>query len=145
STNIKIQDVGSAGGAAGGGFVAPGPNQVGMPGFNDAVNGGLLRPGLAGGGTLTGINPLAFAAMGGTILEGDFAFTAMFDGLEEKGLVRTLAEPNLIALSGDTANFLAGGEFPIPVAQAANTAGGGSAITVEFKEFGVGLAFTPTV
>jgi pilus assembly protein CpaC len=50
-----------------------------------------------------------------------------------------LAEPNLVALSGDTANFLAGGEFPIPVSQDEDT------ITVEFKEFGVGLAFTPTV
>jgi pilus assembly protein CpaC len=62
-----------------------------------------------------------------------------FQSLEDRGLVRTLAEPNLIALSGDTANFLAGGEFPIPVAQDDNT------ITVEFKEFGVSLAFTPTV
>jgi pilus assembly protein CpaC len=50
-----------------------------------------------------------------------------------------LAEPNLVALSGDTAYFLAGGEFPIPVAQDEDT------ITVEFKEFGVGLGFTPTV
>jgi pilus assembly protein CpaC len=62
-----------------------------------------------------------------------------FESLEQNGLVRTLAEPNLIALSGDTANFLAGGEFPIPVAQDNNT------ITIEFKQFGVGLAFTPTV
>jgi pilus assembly protein CpaC len=67
----------------------------------------------------------------------------LFDALEEKGVVKMLAEPNLIALSGDTANFLAGGEFPIPVAQGAT--GGGIAITVEFKKFGVGLAFTPTV
>lgn len=62
-----------------------------------------------------------------------------FQTLEQKGLVKTLAEPNLIALSGDTANFLAGGEFPVPVAQNDNT------ITVEFKQFGVGLSFTPTV
>jgi pilus assembly protein CpaC len=62
-----------------------------------------------------------------------------FQSLEDRGLVKTLAEPNLIALSGDTANFLAGGEFPVPVAQDNNT------ITVEFKEFGVGLSFTPTV
>lgn len=67
----------------------------------------------------------------------------LFDALEEKGVVKVLAEPNLIALSGDTANFLAGGEFPVPVAQ--GTAAGGIAITVEFKKFGVGLAFTPTV
>jgi pilus assembly protein CpaC len=62
-----------------------------------------------------------------------------FQSLEDRGLVKTLAEPNLIALSGDTANFLAGGEFPVPVAQDNNT------ITIEFKEFGVGLSFTPTV
>jgi pilus assembly protein CpaC len=136
---LKIQDIGSAAGGLGGPFASPGPNQIAMPGFNDTQN-----PGLAGGGTLGGINPLAFAALGGTILQGDFAFSAMFDLLEEKGLVRTLAEPNLIALSGDTANFLAGGEFPIPVAQSTNSVAG-AVITVEFKEFGVGLSFTPTV
>ncbi|HAE27898.1 MAG TPA: general secretion pathway protein, partial [Hyphomonas adhaerens] len=59
--------------------------------------------------------------------------------LEEKGVIRTLAEPNLVALSGDTASFLAGGEFPIPVGQR------NGEITVEFKKFGVGLDFTPTV
>lgn len=59
--------------------------------------------------------------------------------LEERGLARRLAEPNLVALSGDTASFLAGGEFPIPVP------GENNSVTVEFKKFGVGLAFTPTV
>ena len=59
--------------------------------------------------------------------------------LEQKGVIRTLAEPNLVALSGDTASFLAGGEFPIPVASRDNE------ITVEFKKFGVSLDFTPTV
>jgi pilus assembly protein CpaC len=62
--------------------------------------------------------------------------------LEQKGLAKTLAEPNLVALSGQEANFLAGGEIPIPVAQ---NAGLSNAITVEYKEFGVGLRFTPTV
>ena len=61
-----------------------------------------------------------------------------FDALESKGLSKTLAEPNLIALSGETASFLAGGEFPIPVASE-------DGITVTFKEFGVSLSFTPTV
>ena len=59
--------------------------------------------------------------------------------LEEKGVIRTLAEPNLVALSGDTASFLAGGEFPIPVASK------NGEITIEFKKFGVSLDFTPTV
>lgn len=65
----------------------------------------------------------------------DLAITA----LEQRGLARSLAEPNLVALSGDTASFLAGGEFPIPIAQDSDT------ITVEYKPFGVGLKFTPTV
>jgi pilus assembly protein CpaC len=70
------------------------------------------------------------------------------DALERKGVVTTLAEPTLIALSGETASFLAGGEFPVPVAQNSNgggSSGGNSTITVEFKPFGVSLGFTPTV
>ena len=71
---------------------------------------------------------------------------ATLNALEQKGAVTTLAEPTLVALSGETASFLAGGEFPIPVAQDSSGAGTGSiAITVEFKPFGVSLAFTPTV
>jgi pilus assembly protein CpaC len=64
------------------------------------------------------------------------------EALERKGLAKTLAEPNLVALSGQEANFLAGGEIPIPVAQNSGLA---NTITVEYKEFGVGLRFTPTV
>jgi pilus assembly protein CpaC len=62
--------------------------------------------------------------------------------LEEKGLARTLAEPSLTAMSGQTASFLAGGEFPVPVSQGA--AAGGS-VTIQYKEFGVRLSLTPTV
>lgn len=69
----------------------------------------------------------------------------LLDALETKGLTKTLAEPNLVAMSGDTASFLAGGEFPIPVAQTAGTGGLAPTITVEFKQFGVALAFTPTL
>lgn len=75
---------------------------------------------------------------------GDLSF--LFDALETKGLVKTLAEPTLVTMSGDTANFLAGGEFPIPVAQ--TSVGTGTiapTITVEFKQFGISLAFTPTL
>ena len=71
-------------------------------------------------------------------------FDAALNALESKGLITTLAEPTLVAMSGETANFLAGGEFPIPVAQS-GTGDGGAAYTVEFKPFGVSLAFTPTV
>jgi len=67
----------------------------------------------------------------------------LLDALENKGLIKTLAEPTLVAMSGDTANFLAGGEFPIPVAQ--SSAGGVPTITIEYKQFGVALAFTPTI
>ncbi len=65
--------------------------------------------------------------------------TATLRALERDGLIRTLAEPTLTAISGETANFLAGGEFPIPIAQ------DDSKISIEFKPFGVGLAFTPLV
>ncbi len=62
--------------------------------------------------------------------------------LQDKGLFQSLAEPNLIATNGKEASFLAGGEFPIPVVQAGN---GGNSVTVQFKEFGIRLHFTPTV
>ena len=73
---------------------------------------------------------------------------ATLDALERKGLVNTLAEPTLVSLSGETASFLAGGEFPVPVAQDVGGGAAGSAstaLTVEWKPFGVSLAFTPTV
>ena len=61
------------------------------------------------------------------------------DLAETDGLVTTLAEPNLTALSGETASFLAGGEFPVPISQSLGS------ITIEYKQYGVGLAFTPFV
>jgi len=64
--------------------------------------------------------------------------------LAENQYLRILAEPNLVALSGEEASFLAGGEFPIPIVQG-TTAGGGTSITIEYKEFGVRLRFSPTV
>jgi pilus assembly protein CpaC len=73
-------------------------------------------------------------------------FNVTLDALEKKGAVTTLAEPTLIALSGETASFLAGGEFPVPTVQSGSSGNGnGSAISVEWKPFGVSLAFTPTV
>ncbi len=70
---------------------------------------------------------------------GSVELGVLLEALETKGVVRTLAEPNLIALSGQEATFLAGGEFPIPVAQDNDTT------TIEFKPFGVELDFTPRV
>jgi pilus assembly protein CpaC len=63
----------------------------------------------------------------------------VLEALEDKGVVRTLAEPNLTALSGQEATFLAGGEYPIPVSQQNDT------VTIEYKPFGVELAFVPRV
>lgn len=63
------------------------------------------------------------------------------EALETRGKARTLAEPNLVSLSGQEASFLSGGEFPVPVIQS----GVSDAVTIEFKEFGVGVQFTPTV
>ena len=62
-----------------------------------------------------------------------------FQALETNGLVRILAQPNLTAISGESANFLAGGEFPVPVGQ------DNGVLSIEFREFGVGLGFTPVV
>jgi len=75
-----------------------------------------------------------------TVFAGAFnALSTAIDALESNGLVKTLAEPNLTAISGENANFLVGGEFPIPVPQDQNT------ITIEFKQFGILLTFTPVV
>ncbi len=73
---------------------------------------------------------------------GGASWTIFIDALKQRGLIKVLAEPTLITLSGKSANFLAGGEFPIPVPQ---PGAGGTAITIEYKPFGVGLKFTPTV
>jgi pilus assembly protein CpaC len=80
-----------------------------------------------------------FGSFIGNILRGGVKVDVLINALEEKGLGRRLAEPNLIALSGQKASFLAGGEFPFPVAGSNNT------VTIQFKKFGVGLVFTPTV
>ncbi|MBD3786448.1 MAG: type II and III secretion system protein family protein [Sphingomonadales bacterium] len=78
-------------------------------------------------------------AIGIGFTAGNMEFAVLLEALESKGVVRTLAEPNLTALSGQTAKFLAGGEYPIPVL------GSDSTVTVEYKPFGVEMAFTPRV
>lgn len=70
--------------------------------------------------------------------DGSTTWTGFIDALKEDGLVKVLAEPTLITLSGQTATFLAGGEFPVPVPSE-------DGISIEFKSFGVGLSFSPTV
>ena len=71
--------------------------------------------------------------------------SSTISALEQEGFVTVLAEPNLVAMSGQTASFLAGGEFPVPITGSAATTGGVPTITVEFKSFGVSVGFTPTV
>lgn len=74
----------------------------------------------------------------------DATWTAFIDAIKDEGLLKILAEPTLITLSGKTAYFLAGGEFPVPIPQSG--AGGlSNSITIKYKPFGVGLNFTPTV
>ena len=96
----------------------------------------------------TGITGM-FGVLRNSFSIGSLNIDAMLNALETRGLSKTLAQPTLIALSGDRASFLAGGEFPVPVAQSGSGGGTGgnnvSAITVEFKPFGVSLGFTPTV
>ncbi|MBU1040967.1 MAG: type II and III secretion system protein family protein [Proteobacteria bacterium] len=72
-------------------------------------------------------------------LGGGNILNAYIDALKENGLVKVLAEPNLICISGKSASFLAGGEIPIPIPQALGT------VAIEYKPFGVGLNFTPMV
>jgi len=88
-------------------------------------------------GVLSGGSPFGFAL--GRLITGGTTVDVLINALEEKGMARNLAEPNLVALSGDTASFLAGGEYPIPVP------GQQGQIGIEYKRYGIGLAFTPTV
>ncbi len=105
-----------------------------IPAFlvNDTAPGAVLNP-------VTGANIIGGNALGLAFDNGkNFAYLNI-EALESSGLARVLAEPNLTAVSGEKAEFLAGGEFPIPVAADDNQ------VTLEFKKFGVGLLFTPVV
>jgi len=72
----------------------------------------------------------------------DINFGAVIQALETKNLLQILAEPNLVAVNGKQASFLAGGQFPFPIVQPGN---GFTAVTISFKEFGVRLQFTPEI
>ena len=97
---------------------------------NASTNPSILQPGIANGTTTT--------TSTGSICPNNAQ--GVLNALEQVGLVHMLAEPNLTAVSGETAKFLAGGEFPVPSGrdQQGN-------VSVEFKQFGVGLSFTPVV
>ncbi len=102
--------------------------RVGYSENGDSFNSGN---GLVGGAT--GAATAIFRGVAGENID------IRLDALESQGAIQTLARPNLVALSGDTASFLAGGEFPIPIN------GGDGEVTITYRQFGVSLAFTPTV
>ena len=103
----------------------------------------LFTPGASGISALIPGTPLQGAGQPGSLIGGfntaHGGIDAVIDALAEEGLVTVLAEPNLTVMSGETASFLAGGEFPIPVSQALGVT------TIEFKSYGVSLNFIPTV
>ncbi len=107
---------------------------VSSGGINDDS---VLRSAAVAGGVISGASPFGFLI--GRMVAGGVSTDVLINALEQKGVARSLAEPNLVALSGDTASFLAGGEYPIPVA------GSLGQVSVTYKKYGVGLAFTPTV
>lgn len=98
------------------------------------VNGSLVT-----GVGLLGVTPPAAVLQGRVGSFNGVGIDATLSALEDRGVLKTLAKPNLVAMSGEEASFLAGGEFPFPVPQ------GRDQITIEFKPFGVKLKFTPTV
>jgi pilus assembly protein CpaC len=79
------------------------------------------------------------------IFRPDINLAATIKALEEQNVLEILAEPNLMTESGKDASFLAGGEFPFPILQSTGGSGGFAGITIQFKEFGVRLNFTPTL
>jgi pilus assembly protein CpaC len=91
------------------------------------------------GGFTFGLSPAASGTITPPAAGSSYTVTAIVDALAQEGLLSILAEPTLTAISGQKANFLAGGEFPIPVGQSLGQ------ISIEFHTFGVGLEFTPTV
>ncbi|NKF21419.1 type II and III secretion system protein family protein [Solimonas sp. C16B3] len=121
-------------------------------GFNFILNnsgasqtsGGLLGPGQVSTSTVSSgsLTSTLSDAFGIVVSDASSNITALLSMLEGQGLSHTLAEPSLLATSGQTATYLAGGEYPIPVSQGGSSNG---SITIQYKEFGVRLSLTPTV
>ena len=97
-------------------------------------------PGVTPNGTATVSNPLEIFAFYPGINLG-----VTIQALEQKGVAQVLAEPNVLAKNGHQASFLAGGEYPYPVAQSGASTGGSAPITIQYKQYGVLLAFLPTI
>jgi pilus assembly protein CpaC len=118
---------------------------IGPDAFGVSLLGGLTsltaftHPAAAGGAAtvVTGVTQAITGVFG--FDTGSLSWTGFIDALKEQNLVKILAKPTLVALNGQEAAFLAGGEFPIPVPQAFGL------VTIQFKKFGVGLVFTPTI
>src|SRR4026209_836565 len=100
-------------------------------------------PSTIGDSTIGGVTALLQPALNVLLFNNSLNTAAMLKILRQEGAFRELAEPNLIAMNGAQASFLAGGEFPVPVIQ--NLGGGNGAITIVWKEYGVRLNFKPTI
>jgi pilus assembly protein CpaC len=115
---------------------------MGPNGENDYVarttTGQFSAPGITGGGTTFSDVLNLF------VMNTKYNIGVVIKALQQKGYFQSLAEPNLIAYNGQTASFLAGGEFPVPVVQGGGGVAG-AAVTIEWKEYGVRLNFTPTI
>ena len=138
--NNSIANIGNRVGASG----LPVSPSGGSSTFSNGTSGGanaasdtIMQSAVVAGGVLSGGSPFGF--MVARMVANGVSTDLLINALEQKGIARSLAEPNLVALSGDTASFLAGGEYPIPVS------GNQGQVTVDYKKYGVGLAFTPTV
>jgi pilus assembly protein CpaC len=127
----------------------PGPGGVPVDSGTTALVSGLPFSGSGTFGSNLGfpIQGRSLGGIGGTATYTNFVgddlqsrVGAAFNALERIGVVKTLAEPTMVAMSGESAKFLAGGEFPVPIGQDNQ-----GRITVEFKPYGVGLGFTPVV
>jgi pilus assembly protein CpaC len=121
-------------------FSAMGPNEFGVSLLGGLTSlTGFTNPGVGGGAaTVTTAVTQAIQGVFG-FHTGSLSWTGFIDALKEENLVKVLAKPTLVALNGQEAAFLAGGEFPIPVPQAFGL------VTIQFKKFGVGLVFTPNI
>lgn len=125
--------------------------ELGFDWFGDAYNnagfwqGGLYTTKVSSPSIPLNVGPATDGFLHFEPKNGSWMLQTQWKALEEQGDLRTLANSTLMARSGEKASFLAGGEIAIPIASGSATAGGASTVTIEWKEFGVKLDFTPTV
>jgi len=132
----KLRDYGSSFGS-----IPPG----GTAGYVNSGGGPSSLQSAATGPASTVLESLLSPALNLFIFNRQINTSFMIRALRTQGAFRELAEPNLIAMDGQQASFLAGGEFPVPVVQTAGSSGGGIGMTVVFKEYGVRLNFKPNI